>query len=207
MQLSILSYKNPNLLAAIFATLIHAGVGFYGISSSNPTVLNQQVIQVSFVAPSTQKYQSKDHLQKEDFLDLSQKNALKLQKKNNQNTAEIKSEKNLTEKKTSGRVDVNATALKSAESDPVFDASYLNNPAPSYPESAKRRGIQGKVLLNVIVKIDGSAAAVTVLNSSGSSILDEAAIEAVREWKFIPANRSGNVVQASVVVPIEFKII
>ena len=46
-----------------------------------------------------------------------------------------------------------------------------------------------------------------ISRSSGSNDLDEAALEAVKQWKFVPARRSGNLTQASVIVPVEFKII
>ena len=72
---------------------------------------------------------------------------------------------------------------------------------------ARKRGIQGKVLLDVVVKTDGTPMKVAVSRSSGSSILDEAALEAVRQWRFVPAHRRGEVVQANVLVPVEFKMI
>ncbi|OFW81300.1 MAG: hypothetical protein A2887_01425 [Alphaproteobacteria bacterium RIFCSPLOWO2_01_FULL_40_26] len=98
-------------------------------------------------------------------------------------------------------------ATRSAESEPVFDADYLNNPAPLYPTLAKQNGMQGKVLLNVVVKIDGTPANVEISRSSGHSSLDFAALDAVKQWRFIPAKRSGQAVEANVIVPVEFKII
>ena len=93
------------------------------------------------------------------------------------------------------------------QSEPIFDAKYLNNPAPLYPTTARDRGIEGKILLEVVVKEDGSALNVKLITSSGSSLLDESAIEAVKNWQFIPAKKFGKFVQAKVIVPIEFKII
>jgi protein TonB len=116
-------------------------------------------------------------------------------------------QKSFAGKQTSGRVDENSLATRAAESEPVFDAAYLNNPAPYYPQVARKRGIQGKVLLAVLVKTDGTAATVDVSRSSGSSTLDAAALDAVKTWKFVPAKRSGRFVEASVMVPVEFKII
>ena len=127
-------------------------------------------------------------------------NALKTQK--NQET-----QKPASKKETSGRVDPNATANKAAESEPVFDAAYLNNPAPFYPAAAKRKSIQGKVLIDVVVKTDGTAAQVQIARSSGYGDLDEAAIDAIKQWRFIPAKSKGQAIQANVIVPIEFKII
>lgn len=62
------------------------------------------------------------------------------------------------------------------------------------------------MLLEVAVKTDGTALNIRIIQSSGSSILDEAALDAVRNWKFVPAQRNGQIVQANVIVPIEFKL-
>ncbi len=89
---------------------------------------------------------------------------------------------------------------------PIFDAAYLRNPAPEYPAIAKRRGMEGRVLLKVLVTSDGNADTVQVLNSSGYGILDAAATRAVEAWKFIPAKLGDETVMAEVVVPMEFRL-
>lgn len=89
---------------------------------------------------------------------------------------------------------------------PSFGAAYLNNPAPAYPMSARRMGEQGKVLLKVLVSEDGKAASVQVDRSSGHSKLDEAAVEAVKKWSFVPAKRSNKPMSAYVLVPINFSL-
>lgn len=89
---------------------------------------------------------------------------------------------------------------------PSFGAAYLNNPAPTYPISARRLGEQGKVLLKVLVSEDGKATSVQVDRSSGHSKLDEAALEAVKKWSFIPAKRSNKPMSAYVFVPINFSL-
>jgi protein TonB len=87
-----------------------------------------------------------------------------------------------------------------------FDAAYLNNPRPAYPPAARRRGETGTVHLRVQVSEDGSAAQVTLKTSSGSSSLDQAAIDAVTRWKFVPARRGDTPVVSWVVVPIDFSL-
>ncbi|ACT49010.1 energy transducer TonB [Methylotenera mobilis] len=89
---------------------------------------------------------------------------------------------------------------------PSFGAAYLNNPAPTYPMSARRMGEQGKVLLKVLVSEDGKATTVQVDRSSGHSKLDEAAVEAVKKWSFVPAKRSNKPMSAYVLVPINFSL-
>ncbi|WP_068804044.1 energy transducer TonB [Thauera phenolivorans] len=87
-----------------------------------------------------------------------------------------------------------------------FDAAYLRNPAPAYPPLSRRLREEGKVLLKVRVSADGSARTVEVDQSSGSERLDRAAREAVARWRFVPARRGEQPVEATVLVPIIFKL-
>jgi protein TonB len=89
---------------------------------------------------------------------------------------------------------------------PRFDADYLQNPAPAYPSLARRMGEQGKVLLRVVVRPDGIPDSVVLRQSSGSQRLDDAALEAVRKWRFVPARRGSTPVTAAVIVPIVFSL-
>jgi protein TonB len=89
---------------------------------------------------------------------------------------------------------------------PLFDAAYLNNPAPEYPAHAKRRNMQGTVMLDVLVSRVGEAQAVRIAQTSGFAMLDESAKHAVARWKFVPAKRGGEIVEARVMVPIEFRL-
>ena len=87
---------------------------------------------------------------------------------------------------------------------PSFDAAYLNNPKPDYPPAAKRMGMEGVVLLRVMVNPAGVPEKVSVLNSSGSRLLDEAAVNTVYQWTFVPARQGNKPVSGSVNVPIRF---
>jgi protein TonB len=87
-----------------------------------------------------------------------------------------------------------------------FNAAYLHNPAPVYPLRSRRLGEQGRVLIHVQVTAEGTVQSVSLQKGSGSARLDEAALEAVKKWKFIPAKRGQQSVSASVVVPITFSI-
>ena len=89
---------------------------------------------------------------------------------------------------------------------PRFDANYLKNPAPNYPPLSRRMGEEGKVILRVLVSPQGSAESVEVKTSSGSQRLDDAAVNTVKLWKFIPAKRGETAVQSAVLVPIIFKL-
>lgn len=81
------------------------------------------------------------------------------------------------------------------------------NAIPEYPAQARRRGWEGRVLLVVRVRADGVAESVRVAQSSGHDILDRAARDAVRRWRFEPARRAGISVAASLEVPVTFRLI
>ena len=89
---------------------------------------------------------------------------------------------------------------------PAFNADYLDNHAPAYPSISRRMGEQGRVLLRVYVEASGLPSSVEVRTSSGSERLDQAALEAVRRWKFVPAKQGDKAVPAYVVVPILFNL-
>jgi periplasmic protein TonB len=89
---------------------------------------------------------------------------------------------------------------------PSFNAAYLRNPPPRYPVSARRNGEQGTVTLRVFVTREGVPATVTLHTTSGSSALDQAAVEAVKGWRFMPARQGSEPVEAWVLVPIVFKL-
>lgn len=86
------------------------------------------------------------------------------------------------------------------------DAGYLNNPRPDYPAMAKRRFLEGKVILKVEVLASGQPGRINVEISSGHSILDESAQETVQHWRFVPAKRGDKAVDSWVKVPIVFKL-
>jgi periplasmic protein TonB len=91
-------------------------------------------------------------------------------------------------------------------SEPLFAAAYLSNPTPQYPNLSRRLGEQGTVMLRVFVAATGDPLRIELKASCGYRRLDEAAENAVRRWKFIPAKRGEAPVDAWVVVPIKFTL-
>lgn len=89
---------------------------------------------------------------------------------------------------------------------PTSSAAYLNNPKPAYPRLARQRGMQGVVLLSVRVDAEGRPLDVDLKQSSGFSVLDGAARDAVAGWRFVPASRGGKPIEASVEVPVRFSL-
>ena len=77
--------------------------------------------------------------------------------------------------------------------------------APTYPSSALRRGESGMVVVRVDVDARGTPAGVTLVQRSGSRLLDRAALEAVRDWRFQPAQSNGQAVPGSIEIPFDFK--
>lgn len=87
-----------------------------------------------------------------------------------------------------------------------FDAAYLNNPKPVYPNASRRLGEEGKVVLRVHVDPDGRPTEIEIRTSSGFPRLDAAAYEAVSHWRFVPARRGDEPIAAWVAVPIAFNL-
>lgn len=89
---------------------------------------------------------------------------------------------------------------------PGFAVGSAGNPLPRYPTAARRRGLEGRVVLRVFVGADGRARSVNVRSASPHPILDEAAVETLRRWRFEPARQAGAPVAAWVDVPITFRL-
>lgn len=85
-------------------------------------------------------------------------------------------------------------------------ARYRETPQPHYPDSARREGKQGRVLLRVLVDEEGRTKTIEVNASSGHDMLDLAATEAIKKWRFVPARAGGKPVETWVKVPIEFQL-
>lgn len=85
-------------------------------------------------------------------------------------------------------------------------ANYLKNPRPPYPSRALREGWEGTTVLKVQVSPKGTPLSIQIFKSSGRSVLDEAAQEAVKAWTFTPATQGGVPISGWVTVPIVFKL-
>lgn len=82
----------------------------------------------------------------------------------------------------------------------------VGNRRPEYPRLARQRGWEGEVLLWVKVDYLGEIVGCDVERSSGYLVLDEAALKAVRQWRFSPALQNGLPVESIVHVPVAFKL-
>ena len=75
---------------------------------------------------------------------------------------------------------------------------------PRYPDSARRRGIEGTVVVKAYITEQGRVEGVQVEQSAGHSDLDQAAVEAVGRWRFAPARRGRQPVAMWVSIPVQF---
>jgi periplasmic protein TonB len=77
---------------------------------------------------------------------------------------------------------------------------------PVYPRGARTSGLQGVVKVSALVDPGGAVTSAEVLISSGSALLDRAALDAVRRAAFTPATQGGYAVACRVIVPIRFQL-
>jgi protein TonB len=100
------------------------------------------------------------------------------------------------------------TGSSTSSTEQIVPADYhsagLHNPPTYYPRMAVERGYQGTVKLRVQVLANGQPAEVQIAASSGYAVLDQAAVEQVKDWRFLPARRGGQPIVSWVMVPIKF---
>lgn len=80
------------------------------------------------------------------------------------------------------------------------------NPAPPYPPEAYAARIEGVVLVRVRIAVDGYVERADLERSSGSALLDDAALRTVRRWRFQPVKRAGIPIPFEVLKPFGFNI-
>lgn len=89
---------------------------------------------------------------------------------------------------------------------PVADASAAQNRAPVYPLLSRKKKEQGTVLLKLLVKADGTVGSISVQHSSGYPRLDQAALNAVKSWRFVPATQQGQALDYWYEMPMTFAL-
>ncbi|PYP22445.1 MAG: hypothetical protein DMD53_02535 [Gemmatimonadetes bacterium] len=113
-----------------------------------------------------------------------------------------------------------AAPVRESDRAPFLTPPVLLTPVAGYPAGGYRvvldrsvltpqlrvEAAQGRVVLRMLVRSDGSVAQVNVVESSGSQVLDEAAVNAAVKWRFAPASRDGQPVESWAIIPIRFVI-
>lgn len=104
--------------------------------------------------------------------------------------------------------DATGAVAEPAPPQPAIRAAvaYADVSAPAYPAIARTRGLEGETLLRVLVGTEGQVIKVQLQRGSGHSILDRAALQAVRGWRFHPAMVDGIAREAWIQVPISFRL-
>jgi TonB family protein len=87
---------------------------------------------------------------------------------------------------------------------PSYGASAAGGPLPIYPKNALDQGLEGKVVLAVKVGANGKAESVTITQSSGQELLDQAAVRAAKNWAFQSAMAKGKPAAGNVTLIFEF---
>ncbi len=81
----------------------------------------------------------------------------------------------------------------------------LNQPAASYSEKARKKKLQGTVVLSIVVGTDGAAHDIKVTKSLGMG-LDEEAVKSVQKWKFEPSTVEGKPVAVRIALQVDFRL-
>jgi periplasmic protein TonB len=100
----------------------------------------------------------------------------------------------------------NAISASEASGAVAQDLKASNRIEPTYPSASRRAGEEGTVRLKVLVDEKGRPRDVAVANSSGFPRLDQAAMEAVRKWRFVAATDGANAISAWTQVAITFRL-
>jgi len=100
-----------------------------------------------------------------------------------------------------------ASSLVILADGPDFDVRPvpIKTPPPEYPSQLRREGITGVVAVKALIDETGSVTECTVVKSTNPGF-DEAAMEALKKWKFKPAQKDGNPVKAKLIIPIQFQV-
>jgi TonB family protein len=89
-------------------------------------------------------------------------------------------------------------------SEDLSQALLLDKVQPSYPEQALKAGLQGAVVLQAWIGKDGSIRDLKLVD--GSLLLGQAAVKAVKQWRYKPYFRNGVAVEAETYVTVNFRL-
>lgn len=94
------------------------------------------------------------------------------------------------------------------EHQPLVSKPLFKTPPtpPSYPSMARRRGVEGTVVIEVSLDALGLQTELRIQKSSGNPLLDSSAVNAVRNWRFLPHQLEGLAIASRVQIPVRFKL-
>lgn len=88
----------------------------------------------------------------------------------------------------------------------VEKANVLSTVSPKYPRLAKRRGIEGVAMYEILLDANGKQVKQTLIDSSGTKMLDKAALDAIKKWEFSPHIMNGQAIAHRVHIPVRFTL-
>ena len=88
----------------------------------------------------------------------------------------------------------------------TYKIGSAKNPHPSYPLIARKKGWEGRVIIQAEIDREGNVSEIKVLESSGFQVLDNASLETLKKWKFTPAKIGNKFVDDTVTIPVKFLI-
>jgi protein TonB len=207
------------LFAVLIAVVIHAGAAFISISTSPPLIYSKEGKKGSleiFLVSAPEKTEKKVPVKPV----VKEKKVIKKKKKVPppvetavQKDAEV--EERVEEQAQSTEETVSTAAnIPSAGSSMAPKAAallqampmYGENPSPTYPRIARRRGYEGTVLVSAEIFADGTVGKLLIKKTSGYAVLDREALKTIKKWKFIPASRMGVPITMLVDIPVRFSL-
>ena len=101
-----------------------------------------------------------------------------------------------------------ATTAPEVAPGPAYDERprVLKKVDPEYPLLAKMTGVEGMVVLLILIDASGNVEEIEVVKSLGNTGCDEAAVKAIKQWRFAPAMRQGRPIAARVTMPVLFNL-
>src|SRR5262249_29258472 len=81
------------------------------------------------------------------------------------------------------------------------------NMQPDYPPAARRLGEEGRVVLELTIRADGTIHQSSIVQTSGFNVLDQSALKTSMSWHYVPAMKRGTPVEAKARVPVIFKLL
>ena len=88
----------------------------------------------------------------------------------------------------------------------VQQANLVQKVAPSYPVAMKAQGLEATVLLNVVISSDGTPTSISVQDPSVPREFSDAAIDAVKQWRYKPTLLNGEPVEVLTTIQINFTL-
>ncbi|WP_299140598.1 energy transducer TonB [uncultured Vibrio sp.] len=125
-----------------------------------------------------------------------------------------KVEKKVVEKKVEKNMDESANqpqevnqGVSNQEPVLVTKPSFSARPTPpNYPRQARRRGVEGVATYEIWLDAEGKQIKQALVNSSGALMLDNAALDAIKQWKFSPHTVNGRAIAHRVQIPVRFRL-